>query len=198
MPEPVTRRPVVRRRDASRNRERIIDVFGRALAQGEQITLDEVARRAGVGIATLYRHFPNRDALQRAAFADVVHDEVVPLMTRLAGTDPRTGFIEAGLGLVELVARRQLPGEPPLDLAALVAEMDDDLREPLASLFAEGQTSGAIRPDLDFMDGLWVLQLLSAGFSVPSATPDVRLRYLSLMFDALSTGPHAPLPPLDS
>lgn len=185
---------VVRRRDASRNRERILEVFGQALARSEQVTLDEVARRAGVGIATLYRHFPSREALQRSLYAEVVHDEVLPLVRSFAGTDPRTAFIEAGLALVELVSRYQVPGGPPLDLPALAAEMDDDLREPLTALFCEGREVGALRHDLDADDGLWLLQLLSAGFSVPAATPDVRRRYLSLIFDALTPGERSPLP----
>lgn len=187
---------VVRRRDASRNRAQIIEVFGAALARGEQVTLDEVARRAGVGIATLYRHFPNREVLQRATYAELVRDEVVPFLQSLVDHDPRTAFIEAGLGLVDMLGRHRLAGDPVLDLPALAAEMDDDIREPLAALFRQGQASGTLREDLDVDDGIWVMQLLSAGFSVSSATADVRRRYLSLIFDALTPGARGVLPPV--
>jgi AcrR family transcriptional regulator len=67
------------RSHARRNRERIIDVARTALADpDEDISLNEVARRAGVGIGTLFRHFPNREALLEA----LLHDRSMALCSR--------------------------------------------------------------------------------------------------------------------
>jgi AcrR family transcriptional regulator len=78
-PPPPTRKP---RADAERNRERILeaakDVFTR---DGAAASLDEIARRSGIGNATLYRHFPTRDALIEAVYRSEVE--------KLAAAEPR-------------------------------------------------------------------------------------------------------------
>ena len=72
-PQPVQRKP---RTDAARNRERILEVAKEAFfTSGANTSLDEVARQAGVGAGTLYRHFPTRDALLEAVY----HTEVAKL-----------------------------------------------------------------------------------------------------------------------
>ena len=66
-PQPVTRRP---RADAQRNRERILEVAKKAFTRdGVNVSLDEVAKEAGVGPGTLYRHFPTREALLEAVYS---------------------------------------------------------------------------------------------------------------------------------
>ena len=62
---PVTRQL---RADAQRNRDRLLEVAAHAFAAGEDPTLEAIAREAGVGIGTLYRHFPTREALVEAAY----------------------------------------------------------------------------------------------------------------------------------
>src|SRR4051812_18188098 len=67
--EGVTEHPRPRRADAQRNRDRLLAAATAAFAeQGEDVALETIAARAGVGIGTLYRHFPNRDALVAAAY----------------------------------------------------------------------------------------------------------------------------------
>src|SRR5215472_11137461 len=56
------------RADARRNRERLLEVALRAFSSGEEVTLETIARQAGVGIGTLYRHFPTREALVEAVY----------------------------------------------------------------------------------------------------------------------------------
>src|ERR1700753_2916460 len=68
--KPPSRKP---RADAVRNRERILELAKKAFTRsGAQITLDELAREAGIGPGTLYRHFPTRDALLEAVYRSEV------------------------------------------------------------------------------------------------------------------------------
>src|SRR5215471_18489755 len=56
------------RADARRNRDRLLEVALRAFSSGEEVTLEAIARQAGVGIGTLYRHFPTRESLVEAVY----------------------------------------------------------------------------------------------------------------------------------
>src|SRR5438045_8569580 len=82
----LTSRP--KRADARRNRERVLAAAREAFAQGgESTALEEIARRAGVGIGTLYRHFPNRQALLETLYVTEV-EEVSRAAAQLDEADP--------------------------------------------------------------------------------------------------------------
>src|SRR5262245_22262631 len=108
------------RADARRNRERVL-VAARAVfaERGIDAPMATVARRAGVGVATLYRHFPTRDALVRGAFAQQMETCARTLTEALADPDPWRGFQR----LVETVCalQREERGFP----AAFVAAFPD-------------------------------------------------------------------------
>src|SRR4051812_28286821 len=89
------------RRDAQRNRERIIEAARTAFAdQGLDVGVDEIARRAGVGVGTLYRRFPTKESLVDAIFEDRL-DQLQPAIDRsLAGDDPWDGLVEMILATV--------------------------------------------------------------------------------------------------
>src|ERR1700753_3022814 len=77
-----------KRADARRNYEKVLAAAREAFAEGgESTALEEIARRAGVGIGTLYRHFPNRQALLEALYVNEV-DEVCRSAAQLDGADP--------------------------------------------------------------------------------------------------------------
>jgi AcrR family transcriptional regulator len=190
--------PTARRRDASRNRDAVLTVFREAMQRGETVTMEEIAHRAGIGVATLYRHFPSRIELQRASYTTLIEDEIVPIVGVVDPDNPRGSFIEVGLRLIDLVQRNQVPGAPTLDLPAVVGELVAEFSDPLSELMLEGQRNGVIRPDIGFVDALWLLQMVATGFSVPSADDTVRRRYLSLVFDAISVGERSLLPPLET
>src|SRR5262249_34957023 len=81
-----------KRADARRNRERVLASAREAFAAGgESTALEEVARRAGVGIGTLYRHFPNRQALLEALYVNEV-EQVCRTASELADADPWEAF----------------------------------------------------------------------------------------------------------
>src|SRR3712207_3266457 len=89
-------RTAPRRSDAFANVSRIVaaarDIFAR---DGASATLSQVAAAAGVGNATLYRHFPNRQALAAAVYTDIVENDIRPTIAALGENAPREAFVEA-------------------------------------------------------------------------------------------------------
>src|SRR5437588_6675915 len=89
-PEALLARP--KRADARRNYEKVLSAAREAFAEGgESTALEEIARRAGVGIGTLYRHFPNRQALLEALYVKEV-EEVCRSAAELDDADPWQAF----------------------------------------------------------------------------------------------------------
>src|SRR5919198_5969688 len=89
------------RRDAQRNRERIVEAARRSFAEhGLDVGVDEIARRAGVGMGTLYRRFPTKASLVHAIFEDRL-DALQPTIERaLAAEDPWEGLVDLLLATV--------------------------------------------------------------------------------------------------
>ena len=88
-------RPVSLRADAQRNRERIVEAARQVFAEdGLDASLNEVARRAGVGVATLFRRFPTREDLIAATFAHPMAEYAALTETALADPDPWHGFCD--------------------------------------------------------------------------------------------------------
>ncbi|HEY1177142.1 MAG TPA: helix-turn-helix domain-containing protein [Phytomonospora sp.] len=93
------------RSDAAHNRERILAVARELFAErGADVPMDEIARRAGVGIATLYRRFPTRESLTQAGIRDVVERFNASIAEAAVAADPAAAFLD----LVENVRRLQL------------------------------------------------------------------------------------------
>ncbi|GAA5024470.1 TetR/AcrR family transcriptional regulator [Kitasatospora paranensis] len=190
-----------KRRDARRNRDLLVDAARQAFAeQGIDAPLDVIARRAGVGNATLYRHFPSRAALVDAVFGDLL------AATSAAGEHARsvedpwealTQYLEhvftglaADRGSNDLMTA-QLP-----DSRALQAVHEHN-RQTVDILLARGRDRGSIRPDLAPEDVL--LALAALGRTVPALTeaadPDAWRRPLALLLDSFRASPgHSSLP----
>lgn len=179
----------VPRRDAARNRDTLLGAARSLFAeQGLDVPFDEIARRAGLGNATLYRHFPNRAALIGAAFAGLL-DATAKAARRARREDDAWGALFAYLTSVyaELAADRgtndlmttAIPGIEALD--ALHAEH----RRTVASLMARAQEQGAMRTDVTVEDLL--LSLAALGRTVPALAPvpGAWRRQLTLFLDAL-------------
>ncbi|MFC5782350.1 MULTISPECIES: helix-turn-helix domain-containing protein [Streptomyces] len=150
------------RADARRNRERVLAAARAVFAEhGIDAPMATVARRAGVGVATLYRHFPTRDALVRGAFAQQMDTCVRALTEALAAPDPWQGFQQ----LIETVCalQREERGFP----AAFVAAFPDSTSEhaqarqraerDFTTLVRRAQASGALRADFHPSDLAMVL-----------------------------------------
>ncbi|MFE6888392.1 TetR/AcrR family transcriptional regulator [Streptomyces sp. NPDC057694] len=161
-----------RRRDARRNRELLVEAAREVFReQGLAAALDVVARRAGVGNATLYRHFPRRADLVDAAFRDQLSD------TMTAGEEARTATDAwAGLtGYLEVVFTVLATDRGTNDLmttslegvAALEAVHAHNHRT-VDELLRRGQTQGSVRSDVVVEDVLFALAAL--GRAVPALT----------------------------
>jgi AcrR family transcriptional regulator len=149
-----------KRADARRNHERILQAAWEAFAEGgESTAFEEIARRAGVGIGTLYRHFPTRQALLETLYVKEV-EEICRSATPLPD-DPWRALSEWSERLVGYLAtKRALANE-------LLNYLDEDaplFRECRGAVFAAGepllkraQEAGVARTDVNFSDVLHML-----------------------------------------
>jgi AcrR family transcriptional regulator len=162
------------RADARRNREKVLMAARAAVTEGGcDVSLEDVARQAGVGIGTLYRHFPNRQALLEAAFLDQANELRTAAEERADDTDAwaaLTGWLRLQL---EFGAWGHSAGAAVM--AAKQAEGTEIFTACQAMkgagmvLFARAKAAGSVKPDVDFID---VLRMMHAIVMVNEAAPD--------------------------
>ena len=185
-------RPRAQRIDARSNAQRIVNVARAAFLAGKAPSLEEIANSADVGVATLYRHFPNREALVRAVYHEVFDEEIVPQMTPEAMLPAfHDAFIGISVQVIEL-----LSAAPTSNLAELNTELIDKYMPVFEVLLKGAQEQGEIREDIGIEDVPHILAMLVLGLSNPSLNAQSRARYLALMLDALKPGNSGELPPL--
>jgi AcrR family transcriptional regulator len=167
---PVRRKP---RADAARNRERILEVAKQAFTRsGADTSLDDIAKEAGVGPGTLYRHFPTREELLKAVYRTEV-EKLAMAEQKFAETRPPIEALRAWLLLfVDAVATKQIIA-PALN--ALVGDHKKvfeasyaQIHEAIRALVKRAVQSGDLRKDLDPMDLLRAL----VGVSNVASSPD--------------------------
>jgi AcrR family transcriptional regulator len=195
---PRSARPL--RRDAQRNRDAIVAAARRVFCDhGLEAPLEEIARRAGVGIATLYRRFPNRVELLDAVLADTVQAHVEAAEHALDMDDPWDGFAfyleqtcqlqAADRGLNDVMGMR-------FPRATATESAKTRLYELVGQVVDRAQQSGQLRADLTLED----LAFLNWGntrilHAVRAAgAPDAWRRYLDLLLDGLRAERAHPLP----
>lgn len=193
------------RRDAERNRQRLLVAAREVFAScGLAVTLDDIAHRAGLGVGTLYRRFPTKEALVEALFEDRL-DEIVALAERAAAVaDSWEGLAGFLTGTAELHAADRGMREVLLGTGYgrdRVARVRARLFEPVRCLIARAQADGHVRRDLRPQD-IPILQLMVGAVADYGAEVDPELwrRYLTLLLDGLRTsgGPgELPRPALD-
>jgi AcrR family transcriptional regulator len=182
------------RADAQRNRERLLEVAARVFAQaGPDVTLEAIAKEAGVGIGTLYRHFPTREALVDAAYRNELArlcDSVDDLLAEL----PHDKALRAWMDhFVDYMTTKRGMGDA---LRALVASGGDPfsesrvrLTDAVETLLQAGIAAGVLRSDIQPDDVLLSL----SGVSLATADPAQREqagRLLDLLMDGLVTSRH--------
>jgi AcrR family transcriptional regulator len=179
-----------KRADARRNYEKVLAAAREAFAEGgESTALEEIARRAGVGIGTLYRHFPNRQALLEALYVNEV-EEVCRTAGELDDADPweaLSGWFESLIGY--LATKRALAAEL-MNYLEMDAPLFQDCR---ASLYAAGkpmleraQEAGVVRQDVDFSD---VMHMAIGIAKIPTADPAQIGHILRIALDGLRYRP---------
>jgi len=183
------RRPL--RADAQRNREHLLatarEVFA---ADGLEVPIDEVARRAGLGVGTVYRHFPTKEAL----FEAIVVDQLERLLDEAAALqreEPERAlvtfferYLAAGAAkkdFIEALSRGAQGQQPPPDIRKAFKR----IRDALEALLSRAQNAGAIRADVGVEELLALLHGVSAAGSRYAGPPEGRQRILAVVLDGL-------------
>ena len=179
-----------KRADARRNYEKVLAAAREAFAEGgESTALEEIARRAGVGIGTLYRHFPNRQALLEAVYRDEV-EAVCRSAAELHDGDPWEALSRWFDSLIGYMATKRALADELLNYMDRDASLFKVCRE---SLFAAGeplltraQEAGVVRPDVTISD---VMQMVMGIGKVPASDPAQTAHLLRIALDGLRYNP---------
>ena len=161
------------RADAQRNRIRLLETAKAAFAEkGPGASLDEIARTAGVGAGTLYRHFPTRDALIEAVYRNET-EQLVAAANGLAETQSPLGALREWLLLfVDYMATKHGMYDALNSIVGGTSELysasTEQMKQAIAKLIDRAVASGDIRLDIDPLDLLRAL----AGVANVSAGPD--------------------------
>ena len=145
------------RADAQRNREKVLNAASVAFAtEGLGVSVQEIARRAGVGTGTVSRHFPTKDALFEAIVLSRVSRLIEHARSLAAVTDPGAAFFDFFAYMVEEGALNRglaeaLAGEG-YDMEAAAIEAGYDVTGTQRELLERAQQAGAVRGDVDIYD----------------------------------------------
>jgi AcrR family transcriptional regulator len=181
------------RADARRNRELILSAADAAFAEeGLGVPVDEIARRAGVGAGTLYRHFPTKEALFEAVL--VAHfDQITERARDLAERgDPDEALFEFMTCIGQEAASKRnlieaLAGAG-VDIHQTAPESKRAVEEAFRHLLSQAQTAGSIRSDVT-IDDLFGLIMGTCAIGNPAADAS-QARMLAIVFDGMrATGP---------
>lgn len=167
------------RADAARNRARILQVaYETFAADGLGVPIDEIARRAGVGAGTVYRHFPAKEDLFRAVVADRIRT-LVDQGRELAEADPAGGLYTF---LKSMVLHWGAADRGLVDALAGMPEAEGDFLSMLADLVDAGQRAGTVRPDVTVPE----VKALMVGCQAAQAyNPDAAGHVTDIVFDGL-------------
>ena len=187
------------RRDAQRNRERVVSSARTLFARdGVEASVDEITREAGVGMGTLYRHFPTKEELIDAVLEDAF-EELVQLAEQAAAEEDAweglTGFLEQALalhasnrGLKDVLATHEQGRQR-------AQAMRERIRPLLRAMVERAQTQGTLRQDLTAEDLPLVFWTGSRVIETTEAVaPDHWRRYLGLLLDGMRAEAATPLP----
>lgn len=190
------------RSDARDNRDRILEA-ARAIfaADGLEVPMREIARRAGVGPATLYRRFPTKEALVIEAFTEQMGACQAIVAEGLADPDPWAGLSHVITAICELHARDR--GFTAAFISAFPNALDfaagrKQALAGVAELARRAKEAGHLRPDFVLDD---LILILMANNGIHAGSPAVRVtasrRFAALAIQAFRASPQAmPLPPL--
>jgi AcrR family transcriptional regulator len=178
------------RADAARNRARVLEVaYETFAAEGLAVPIDEIARRAGVGAGTVYRHFPTKEELYRAVIEDRINHIVDDGRGLLATDDPgqalftflRSMVLQWGAtdrGLSDALAGLGV------DVKAAVPEAEEAFLALLGDLLRAAQKAGTVRRDLDVRD---VKALMVGAQAMQSYNAEAAERLTQVVLDGLRT-----------
>ncbi len=185
------------RRDAQRNRQRILSAAREVFAdEGLETSLEHIARRAGVGIGTLYRRFPDREMLVDALFEEQLQQLVALGQDAVRDEDAWRGLVQflertlsmqvADRGLKDLVTNRT-HGRERIQL------LRDRLGPLVDRLSTRAQQQGSLRADVSAEDMPVIAAMIGSVIDMTAAVaPNAWKRYLQLVLDGLASRPAGP------
>ena len=182
--EPLLSRP--KRADARRNYEKVLAAAREAFAEGGDSTaLEEIARRAGVGIGTLYRHFPSRQALLEALYVDEV-EEVCRSAAELEQVEPWEALRAWFERFIGYIATKQALASELMNYVERDAQVFRTSREALFTagepLLTRAQKAGVVRPDVEIGE---LIQMVIGIAKIPTADPQQTARMVRIALDGL-------------
>jgi AcrR family transcriptional regulator len=184
--------PASLRADAAGNRARIIQAARALIANADEVKLNAIARQAGVGQGTLYRHFPTREALLAEVYREDVGNLVAAAPALLAEHEPLTA-LALWFDLVADYARVKRGVFAAVELAVsqdLAAHSLGPIGEALTTLLDAGKADGTIRPDVDARDVILLIGYLTR---LEPAEWDTRARHLlQVVLDGLTSSQRLP------
>jgi AcrR family transcriptional regulator len=174
------------RADARRNRERIVKAAREVFAQyGRDAQIDDVARKAGLGVGTLYRHFPTKEALVQALAADKFERLQAAATECLGNEDCWEAFASFVRASARQMAADRALYEAVQGADARGAAEAAGLRHTVADLIRRAQAAGTMRPDFGIEDIPIFMCSLGAAVQMAGGDPARWEHHLELMLDGL-------------
>jgi AcrR family transcriptional regulator len=179
-----------KRADARRNYEKVLAAAREAFAEGgESTSLEGIARRAGVGIGTLYRHFPNRQALLEALYVGEV-EEVCRSAEQFADAEPWAALEGWFERLIAYIGTKQALAHELLNYldkdAALFQVCRTSMWEAGEPLLRRAQEAGVVRPDVSITE---VIQMVVGIAKIPTNDPAQTEHMVRIALDGLRYRP---------
>jgi AcrR family transcriptional regulator len=184
------------RADAKRNYTRLLEAASAAFVEhgADDVSLEEIARRAGVGIGTLYRHFPTRQALLEAVYTDQVESLSARAEELLGAESPADALAEWMRALVKFSStKRSMTGALLATLgtdSALLSSCAKEIKGAAEALLTRAQQAGVVRPDADPKDLIRLVHAVNIA-TEKAPEPGQADRMLALILDGLRPQPGA-------
>jgi AcrR family transcriptional regulator len=193
--EPASQAGAPKRADARRNYERLLVAAAAAFAEhgADDVSLEEIARRAGVGIGTLYRHFPARQALLEAVYKDQVDGLDALASKLLVAESPGAALGEWMRAFVAFArTKRSLSSALVATIgknSELMSACSMILRGRTEELLSRAQEAGEARPEVQYTDIFRLTHGLIMATEAQPSDPEQPDRLLALVIDSVLTGP---------
>jgi AcrR family transcriptional regulator len=183
----LTEKPL--RADARRNRKKVLKAARAVFAeQGRGAQIDDVARRADVGVGTVYRHFPTKEALLDALVDEQFGEIAAHARTALERDDPWEALLDiawfsgernaSDRAFSEIMAARQETPAPP-------SQAKIDLNSTIADLIRRCQAAGKMRPDVVVEDIALLMCGVGSASAIPHPVPEAWRRHMAILLDGL-------------
>ncbi|MEV0635605.1 helix-turn-helix domain-containing protein [Streptomyces sp. NPDC050619] len=183
------------RADARRNYERLLAAATEAFAEhGEGASLDDIAKRAGVGSGTLYRHFPTRQALLEAAYVDRIEAIAARAEEIARELPPGEALVEwlneLSAGMIQVRGLKALLRSAVTDGSSdVVTACGNSVRGAAARLVEAAQREGTLRQDVEPVEILRLAHGVATASELADGEGKYIRRYLSLLTEGLRPGP---------